>query len=197
MDNIKIVGLTGGVGTGKTTVIEIIEKQFHIPVIVCDRLGKEVMEPGMPAYDRIIESFGNAVVDANGALDRNLLAKMIFEKPELNRVLSGIVHPLVLSEIDHRIEKAKQENDKWMVIESAILFESGLDKKCDEIWAIYTKPEIRRERLKQSRGYSDEKITAMMNSQMSWEETKAQVDRVIYNNDSIDEIAPQLEKFLV
>ena len=175
----KIIGVTGGVGAGKSTVLDYLKETYHAHLILADLVGHEVMEPGLPAYDAIIETFGREIV---------------FHKEEMRQKLNAIVHPAVKQEILRRIEQAKLENVSYTVVEAALFLEENYDAFCNETWYIYTSEDNRRLRLKDSRGYSDEKIDRMFAAQKSHEEFLERCQFVIDNNGSAQETHRQIDR---
>lgn len=176
--NIHVLGITGGVGAGKSTVLGYLEKEYGATVILCDDVARMLQEPGQACYQDMIDLFGREVLQEDGRFDRQKLAAKAFADKELLEKLNEIVHPAVKQYVRGVIENAEnagigtaKENSleassqAMIVIEAALLLEDHYDLLCDEVWYIYTADEVRRERLKASRGYSDERITQMMANQ--------------------------------
>lgn len=164
--NMRVIGITGGVGAGKSTVLSFLDSLPGVRTIQADRTGHLVMEPGTEAYGRIREHFGERVTGADGRIDRRLLGGLVFsDKEELNW-LNGVIHPAVKSFIRREIREEQEKGEcRFFFIEAALLIEDHYDEICDEFWYIYTEEAVRRERLRQSRGYSDEKTDAILSSQ--------------------------------
>lgn len=197
-EGLTVIGLTGGVGSGKTFVGEIVKKTFDIPVILADNIGHMGFEPGTATYDQVIEEFGKEILKEDFSVDRRRLGEIVFENEEKLQKLNQIIHPFARSYIEARIQEIKKEGRySRIIVEAANLFESGLCILCDEIWYVAAEEEIRRGRLMSQRGYSMERITAMMEAQLSEEEFKKRADAVIYNNRGQEEIIGQLEFLLV
>ena len=116
----KIIGVTGGVGAGKSTVLDYLKETYHAHLILADLVGHEVMEPGLPAYDAIIETFGREILSEDQTIDRKKLGDIVFHKEEMRQKLNAIVHPAVKQEILRRIEQAKLENVSYTVVEAAL-----------------------------------------------------------------------------
>lgn len=186
-----VIGLTGGVGCGKSTVMDYLKKRYHAYIIESDKVAKEIMNPGNKVYDEIVKAFPE-VLDA-GEIDRNKLAQIVFaDKDNLLR-LNAITHPGTINEILRRMKKA--END-IIVIESAILLGSGLENYCDELWFVYCDLETRIERLMLGRGYSREKSISIINSQPSDEEYNRFADEYIDNSHSENDTKEQIDMIL-
>ena len=190
----KIIGVTGGVGAGKSTVLDYLKETYHACLILADLVGHEVMEPGLPAYDAIIETFGREILSENQTIDRKKLGDIVFHKEEMRQKLNCIVHPAVKQEILRKIEQAKLENVSYIVVEAALFLEENYDAFCDETWYIYTSEDNRRLRLKASRGYSDEKIDRMFAAQKSHEEFLERCQFVIDNNGNAEETHRQIDR---
>ena len=190
----KIIGVTGGVGAGKSTVLDYLKKTYHARLILADLVGHEVMEPGLSAYDAIIETFGREILSEDQTIDRKKLGDIVFHKEEMRQKLNCIVHPAVKQEILRRIEQAKLENVSYTVVEAALFLEENYDAFCDETWYIYTDEKIRRQRLKESRGYSDERIDQIFRSQKTHEEFQKRCLFMIDNNGSEEETFRQIDR---
>ncbi|MGN0317293.1 MAG: dephospho-CoA kinase [Lachnospira sp.] len=193
----KIYGITGGVGVGKSTVINMIKENFDALVIMADDVAKELMLCGNEGFKKTVEIFGDSVILENGQLDRKKIAEIIFSQPEKRIELNKAIHPLVKKYIFKEIDIHKKADDyKYIFVEAALLLEDNYDEFLDEIWLVTAPLEIRRQRLKVSRGYSDEKIDNMVKSQMSEEELKKTCTVIIDNGGTQDETLQQLEKLL-
>ena len=194
----KVIGLTGGVGTGKSTVITLAEERSYVKAVRADEIGHFAMEPGQSAYYDIITLFGDGILNEDRTINRKKVAEIVFADSEKLSALNSIIHPFVRKVIEDRIEEEKQKGDcKFFIIEAAILLETGYQEICDEIWVVITKESLRRQRLKESRGYSEEKITAIMKEQMSEEEFVKNADYIIENNESLEEVKRKLDLLLV
>lgn len=190
-----VIGLTGGVGCGKSTVIKILEQEHNAKILIADEIGHRAMEIGSSAYDEIVKTFGNQVLMPDGEINRNTLAEIIYHDDKKRELLNGIIHPFVISEIKKQLEEWKQES--LIILETAIMFETGCDKLCDEIWAVITEKEIRIERLMDSRGYTREKAESIMDKQLSDEEMKQKSDKIIANNGTTEDLKTQIQELLV
>ena len=155
-----VLGITGGVGCGKSTLLSMLEKKKGAKVILADNLGHEVMEPGTECYEQIVTLLGSSILDETGHIKREKMAQIIYGDDEKRRKVNEIVHPSVKKEIKERIRMWQAE--PLVVVETALMFESGCDAYCDEVWGIFTDPEIRIDRLSKSRGYSREKSLSIM-----------------------------------
>ena len=195
--SVKIIGITGGVGSGKSTVLDIIEKNYNAYIIKADDVAKETYEPGMSGYKRIIEIFGNEILDADNRIDLKKLSDIVFKSPNKRIVLNSIIHPLVKKIIVEKIADLKIEDKyDYVFIEAALLIEDHYEVFCDELWYVYADETCRRERLRKSRGYTDEKIDDILKSQLSEAEFKNACSVVINNSGDKGETYTQLVKLL-
>jgi len=197
----KIIGITGSVGSGKTTVSRVFEQQFGARALITDEIAHRMMEPGTEGYKRIVGTFGNGILEESiheySPIDRKKLAQDVFSKPECVQKINNIIHPLVNHYVAQEIKKERERAKlSWLVIESALLIECGYEKICDELWYITADDEVRRERLKHSRGYSDEKIDSILKNQLSDQIFRETCAHILYNNGDISEIAGQIKVLL-
>ena len=189
-----VLGITGGVGCGKSTLLSMLEKKKGAKVILADNLGHEVMEPGTECYEQIVTLLGSSILDETGHIKREKMAQIIYGDYEKRRQVNEIVHPSVKKEIKERIRMWQAE--PLVVVETALMFESGCDAYCDEVWGIFTDPEIRIDRLSKSRGYSREKSLSIMQKQMSYEELKQKCSHVLFNDEDPDKLWEQIKELL-
>lgn len=189
-----VLGITGGVGCGKSTLLSMMEKKKGAKVILADNLGHEVMEPGTECYEQIVTLLGSSILDETGHIKREKMAQIIYGDDEKRRQVNEIVHPSVKKEIKERIRMWQAE--PLVVVETALMFESGCDAYCDEVWGIFTDPEIRIDRLSKSRGYSREKSLSIMQKQMSYEELKQKCSHVLFNDEDPDKLWEQIKELL-
>ena len=190
----KIIGLVGGVGCGKSTVATILKEKYKAAVVMADNIGHLALEKGSESYQQIVTLFGTEILNAEGSIDRKKLGDVVFPQPEKLAALNSIVHPFVWKTVEERLEEAKKSGCVFAILEAAILLESGKQTLCDELWAVVADKEVRYERLKASRGYTREKFEAIMARQLSEKELKAKVDVIISNNGNETELEERLEE---
>ena len=190
----KIIGVTGGVGAGKSTVLNYLEKRYGAKLILADLVGHEVMEPGHEAYEQVVKVFGQEIVSEDKTIDRKALGAIVFADEKKRMILNRIIHPAVRQEILRRLEEAKLSHLSSAVVEAALFLEENYDAFCDETWYIYTDEKIRRQRLKESRGYSDERIDQIFRSQKTHEEFQKRCLFMIDNNGSEEETFRQIDR---
>ena len=190
----KIIGVTGGVGAGKSTVLNYLEKRYGAKLILADLVGHEVMEPGHEAYEQVVKVFGQEIVSEDKTIDRKTLGAIVFADEKKRMILNRIIHPAVRQEILRRLEEAELLHLSYVVVEAALFLEENYDAFCDETWYIYTDEKIRRQRLKESRGYSDERIDQIFRSQKTHEEFQKRCLFMIDNNGSEEETFRQIDR---
>ncbi len=187
----KVLGITGGVGSGKSEVLNYLREAYGAVVCQMDETAKRLQEKGTGCFRKIAEAFGPEIIGADGELDRKKLGARVFSDPEQLRLLNSIVHPEVLRSVSADIRKHTEEGTPLYVVEAALLPDVG-GELCDEIWYIYASEEVRRERLKASRHYSDEKITDMIASQPSEETFRRACTAVIDNSGPFENTERQI-----
>lgn len=193
-EGLRVIGVTGGVGAGKSTVLAWLQEQYQAVVIQADLVGHEVMEPGTKAYQKIVEEFGKGILFPDGKIDRKCLGAIVFSDQEKLKKLNGMIHPAVKEEILRRIEKAAQNQEHCVVVEAALFLEENYDAFCDETWYIYTNEEKRRERLRVSRGYTEERIDQIFSNQKRHEEFLSRCSDMIDNNGTAEETHRQIDR---
>jgi dephospho-CoA kinase len=193
----KIIGITGGIGAGKTSVLDYIQRNYNARIVIADLVAHLLEEPGQTCYYSIVEVFGSNILNSDMTINRQRLSKIVFEDESKRIKLNKIVHPKVKEYIVNEIEKEQSQGKiEFFIIEAALLLDDKYDLICDEVWYVYAKEEIRRERLKASRSYSDDKIDYIFKSQLSEEKFREKSKVVIDNNQSEDEIFVQIDKAL-
>lgn len=193
----KVYGITGGAGTGKSEVIKMLQENFGGCVIMSDEVARELMQKGNISYQLIVEYFGRDILMDDGEIDRKKLADHVFNNKEALEKLNSMTHPYVKDEIRKLIAEAEASGEcRFVALESAILLECGYEDICDEFWYVYTKPEIRRQRMKETRNYSDEKVDSVMRNQQPDEVFFEQCSFVIKNNTTLSDVYAQLKKKL-
>lgn len=191
----KVIGITGGAGSGKSEVLKILAQDFGAYVIIADDLARHLSEKGQICYENIVSAFGSGVIGDDGELDRKKLASIVFGDEAKLKLLNEMTHPYVRQAILSDIDKQREKNTaSCIVIEAALLIEAGYQNVCDEMWYVYTDLDIRRQRMKETRNYSDEKIDAVMASQLSDEAFRENCDRVIVNNSTLENVKTQLTR---
>lgn len=194
----KFIGITGGVGAGKSALLAHLKKQPNTRVLLADEIAHELMEPGTDCYRQICETFGQEdIFLKEGGLNRGQVASVIFSDPGKREQMNAIVHPAVR---EYVMETVRQERERGklrlLVLEAALLIEEHYDEICDELWYIYTREEIRRERLAKNRGYSQAKIEQILASQLDEEAYRSHCTRVIDNNGTVEDAQAAVDQIL-
>lgn len=186
-----IIGVMGGVGSGKSTVLNYLENNYEANIIEADKVAKEVMLPGNDAYNEIVKTFPEVIVD--NKIDSKKLAEIVFNNKEQLEKLNSITHPGAVKEIVSRIKSSK---NRIIVVESAILLGSGVEQYCDELWFVFCNRDTRIKRLIQTRGYSKEKCISVIESQPADEEYNKAADEFIDNSYSEENTREQIDLIL-
>ena len=194
----KFIGITGGVGAGKSAVLDYMATKPGVRVMLADEIAHELMEPGTDCYEQIRQAFPeHDIYKEDGHFDRIKLAKVIFSDGNRRARMNGIVHPAVKAYVIAEAERERQEGTlALLVLEAALLIEEHYDEICDELWYIYTREDIRRERLMASRGYSTEKVDRIFASQLTEKVYREHCRVVIDNNGSVAEAFAQIDRAL-
>lgn len=190
------IGITGGVGAGKSTVLDFLAQRYDAYVIQADKVGHLVMEPGQPCYEPVIRLFGNDIIKNDKTIDRRRVSDVVFSHPELLEQLNGIIHPAVKTYIRQKLSEQEADGRSVCVVEAALLLEDHYEEFCDAVWYIHTDEEIRIQRLMDSRGYSREKAENIMANQASEAFFRERVSEVIINNGSREEAESQIEEIM-
>ena len=190
----KIIGITGGVGSGKSRILSYMEERFQAVVCQADHVAWDLQKPGEVCYKEIVSYFGTGILNKDETIDRKVLGQIVFSNEEELLKLNAITHPAVKDAIRKQIESEVKRGIELFVIEAALLIEEHYDEICDELWYIYTDRQVRRERLKTSRQYTDEKIDAIMASQLPEEIFRERCQKIINNSGDFEETCIQLEE---
>ena len=198
----KVIGLTGGVGAGKTTVLRMMEEHFPVRCVVADEVGHLAYTPGSETYQKILEHFGKRILcggpeNTSGCIDRKALAEIVMKEKQELTFLNSVIHPFVKSYVMERREEAEAAGCPYFIIESAILMECGYESICDEFWYVYASEDVRRKRLKDDRGYAEEKIENLYKNQQKEEYFREKCTKIIENNCGKETILAQLKVLLV
>ena len=167
----KVFGITGGVGAGKSEVLTYLGQNYDATVIQADEAGYLVMLPGGECYGEIVKLFGRQITTETGELDRKRIAEIVFQDEEKLKALNAIVHPAVKRYIKKAIAAAEKAGTEYVFVEAALLIEEKYDEICDELWYIYADEEVRKERLIEGRGYSEKKVREIMANELSEDES--------------------------
>lgn len=190
-----IIGLTGGIATGKSTVSNML-REFGIPIVDADLIARQVVEPGEEAYEQIVKQFGENILTEERTIDRKRLGAIVFSDEQKRFKLNEIVHPAVRKEMKKQVEKHLAEGHHTVVMDIPLLFESKLEHMVEKIVVVYTSKEIQLERLMKRDKFSKEEALQRINAQLPIDEKKMLADVVIYNEGSMEETREQVEQLL-
>ena len=192
----KVIGLTGNIGSGKSTVAQFF-RELGAAVIDADSVAREVVEPGRPALVELTEAFGENILNADGRLNRGLVADIVFNDDKKREILNGIIHPAIYNEITGDIQKYRNEGAGIVIIEAALIIEKkGLLKLIDKLIVVSVNEETQVERLLGRGDLSREQISARIKSQSSNEEKVRHADYVIDNNSGLEKTREQVQQIL-
>lgn len=183
----KVIGLTGGIGTGKSTVAGFL-RELGAAYMDLDRTGHEVYRPGAAAYKQLILAFGNCILDDDREIDRAKLAAIVFNDREALQKLNGIIHPAIDAVVKERLAGFEKAGIKVAIMEAAAMLESERNWMVDEIWITMAPVATVLERLRKRSGYSEEEALSRIRSQMSDEERRRRADVIIETDCSLEEL---------
>lgn len=205
-----VLGITGGVGTGKSEVLSYLATKPHTVVYDLDAIAHTLQMPGEPAYEAIVKYFGPSILQKQNTpntgetlevpnslstehrpICREALGRMVFQAPEKLEVLNSLIHPRVMEKVLELIEIHK---DEVLVIEGALLLEAGYKELCTQVWHIEADMEVRRQRVLSSRGYTPEKFQSIVENQVSTQELRSGAHRTIDNSGTVAQLHHCLDK---
>lgn len=188
----RIIGITGGVGAGKSSVLEILKTKYGAKILLADLVAHELMEPGSEGLKRVVDALGNGFLKGDGSVDRKALADLLFRDPQALKQVNSIIHPMVW---EYMKSSARESEQSLIVIEAAV-FDTAPAGLFDEIWYVYTSEENRIRRLMESRGYTREKCENIIKRQDPEAAYRKMADRVIDNNKTAKETEQQIKEIL-
>ena len=188
------IGLTGGIASGKSTAARYLG-ELGAHVIDADRLGHRAYEPDTAAFKQVVEVFGDAVIAADGTIDRRALGSMVFGQPGELKKLTDIVWPEIrrLAGLEIEAQRARQP-DGVVVLEAAVMVEAGWQRSLDEVWVVAVEPEVAIERAMARDGLTADEVRARLKAQTSNAERRRHADVVIDNSAGLDELHTQLDQ---
>jgi len=189
-----VVGLTGGIASGKSTVSQMFEKA-GVPVVCADELAHELVKSGSQALQEIERAFGRDVIDGNGELNRPAMARLVFQDESKRKRLECIIHPRVREAAAQRTRKLEEAGYGMVIVDVPLLFEVGWDT-LDAVVVVYAPRTVQERRLMDRDGLSKEEAEARLGAQMSLEEKKNRADYVIDNTGSLDQTLAQVRETL-
>lgn len=188
----KVIGLTGGIASGKSTVAKLFMEK-NIPIIDADVIAKEVVEPGTPAYDQVIKEFGVTILHDDLSIDRKLLGSIVFTDDVSRGKLNEIVHPFVKKKMLEQRNVYIEAKEKVIVLDIPLLFESNLTGLVDEVWVVFVDQTTQLGRLMKRNQLSEEEAMSRIKSQMPIDKKARNADVIINNSGLIEETKSQFE----
>ena len=196
-NHVKLIGITGGVGAGKSAILSYLQENYSCRVELADLIAHKVKEPGQPCYGALVELLGQEVLNADGTINKGRMADIIFSDDEKLAAVNALIHPAVKQYFLAEVEKERKIGKiDYFFLEAALLIEDGYEKIMDELWYIYATEEVRTRRLMESRGYSEEKVRSIMAEQLKDEEFRKSCVFVIDNSYSLEETYQQIDRKL-
>lgn len=190
----KVIGLTGGIASGKSTVSRML-RQKGAYIIDADEIAKEIVKPGKPAWEDIVKHFGREILDESGNIRRKKLAKIVFSDEKKLDLLNRITHPRIVEEIKRELEALRRRNEKIVIIDAALLLEIGLDVLVDEVWVVAVDEKTQIDRLiKRESSMSYAEAMERIRAQMPLEEKLKFATRVIDNSGDIENTQKQVDE---
>ncbi|MER2112293.1 dephospho-CoA kinase [Solibacillus isronensis] len=190
-----IIGLTGSIASGKSTVAKMIES-YGLPIVDADVVARQVVEPGTPTLNKIAEAFGPEVIAHDGSMDRAKVGSIIFHNEEMRKTLNGIIHPAIREEMLRQRDEFISFGEKNIFMDIPLLFESKLEHFVEKIIVVSVKKEVQLQRLMERNGFSEEEANARMATQIPVKEKEQLADAVIHNNGTLEDTAIQLQNIL-
>lgn len=189
----RIIGLTGGIASGKSTVSERLAA-LGAAIVDTDAIAHQLAMPGQPLWQRYRDHFGPAILQADQTLDRAAIARRVFAHPEERRWLDAAAHPLILAECRRQLAYWQAQACPVAVLDVPLLFEAGWDTMADVVWVVAVQPELQLERLMRRNSLSRQAASARVAAQLSLEEKCARADLVLDNNGTLEELRCQVDR---
>lgn len=194
----KVLGITGGVGAGKSMVLDYLNRRYHARVIQADQVSHYLCEPGQVVYYKVVEAFGSGILFGDQTINRQKLGQLVFQDQQKLQKLNNLIHPAVKEYISGEIQRERTEGKvPFVAVEAALLIEDHYETICDELWYIYAEEDVRRKRLAAFRGYSFGKSDSIMKNQLPDEIFRESCQFVIDNSsESVQNTFEQIDRGL-
>ncbi|HHW91878.1 MAG TPA: dephospho-CoA kinase [Firmicutes bacterium] len=191
----RVIGLTGGIATGKSTVSQILAEE-GFPIIDADLIAREVVQPGEPAYRDIVHSFGEEILNNDGTINRKLLGRLVFGEPAFLQSLNQITHPRIIEEINRRLQALREKGAEVAILDAPLLIETKLHLLVDEVWVVTCPRELQIKRLQERDNLSAAEAEARIKAQMPLEQKISYARQVIDNSKDKAHTRRQVQKIL-
>lgn len=194
----KVIGIVGGIGVGKTTVVSLIKTFKKVFVISADQIGHDILIKENEGYLQVVRAFGNVILSENSDIVREKLGNIVFKDPMKLQLLNHITHPLIYNEVSRQVNLCRQEEHfEIVIIDAALLIEIGLVELTDKVIAVYAADEVRVDRIMERQGLSKEQVLERFKAQKKWEEFKSIAHEIIDNSLSFEYTKDQIRDLLV
>ncbi|MCI9596308.1 MAG: dephospho-CoA kinase [Firmicutes bacterium] len=191
-----VIGLTGGIGAGKSTVSAYLQTKGFV-IIDADQIARQVTAPGSPLLAELGREFGTDILTEEGGLDRKTLAAIVFADVEKRKKLDSLTHGRIIQRIQEQMETYEATGiHRGIIIDAPLLFETGLNEKCQKTWLVTAKQDIRITRVCARDGMTAAEVAARIRNQMDDEEKKKRADRIIDNSGTIEELKQQIQELI-
>jgi dephospho-CoA kinase len=189
------VGLTGGIACGKSTVAGMLVRRGALSIDL-DQIAREVVLPGSPVLARVVDCFGQGILNEDGSLNRKALGEIVFNDPDARKKLESITHPAIRAIMVERMAALEQAHpDRLVVVEVPLLYESGLQAMFDEVMVVYVPRDMQLARLRDREGLSPEQAEKRLNAQLPIEDKKKWADVVIDNSGTLEQTERQVDEY--
>lgn len=193
----RTIGITGGVGAGKSLILNYIKEHYRAKIYMADEIAHFLKEPGQSCYQPLVDLLGEGILEPDGTINRGRMAEKIFADKALLEQVNEMIHPAVKAFILSEIEKERKKGQAdFFILEAALLIEERYDEILDELWYIRADESVRRRRLREARNYSEERTAGIMKSQLSDEYFKMHCSVIIDNNQDAMDAYKQIDAIL-
>jgi dephospho-CoA kinase len=185
--NILKIGVTGGIGSGKTVVCDVFAR-LGVPVLHSDEIAKELSNSNKVIQKKLISLLGSETYLSDGTLNKRLVAEKIFSNKELKQKVEAVIHPQVEKERERRIKELIKQGHRFLIIEAALIYEAGLDKKLDAVVVVDAEEEVRITRVRKRDAVTEENVRARIDAQLDAKKKLEKADYIIHNNGTLEEL---------